>query len=198
MTREEAFKLTPEKAYIMYAKGKYRVASVFEEFGVTWIEIYDEPPSLHIDRIQAGSCSLPPAEGAEEILDKYKRLFAKGQIWILRDDAIKAMTEFAAQQQPTAEGAEEILTNFLDCEGFDIPEDAIPIIVKAMNHNITLHAQKIADKMVNERDDDVFDKMNCLIGYLERWLNNPQSNNPPAELKLVIDEAIEYLKSREK
>lgn len=56
----------------------------------------------------------------------------------------------------------------------------------------------VADKMVSERDDDVFDKMNCLIGYLERWLNNPQSNNPPAELRSVIDEAIEYLKTRDK
>ena len=54
------------------------------------------------------------------------------------------------------------------------------------------------DHLINEmsKDDDVFDKMNCLIGYLERWWNNPQSY-PPVELKSVIDEAIEYLKSRE-
>lgn len=66
MTREEAFKLTPEISYVIFAKGKYRVAYVAEEFGVTWIGIYDEPPSLHVDRIQAAHCSLPPAEGAEK------------------------------------------------------------------------------------------------------------------------------------
>lgn len=100
--------------------------------------------------------------------------------------------------QPTAEGAEEILAKYEI--GYDeqyhrmvYERDAL----KAMQEFATLHAQRIAEKMVSERDDDVFDKMNCLIGYLERWLNNPQSNNPPAELRSVIDEAIEYLKSRD-
>ena len=53
------------------------------------------------------------------------------------------------------------------------------------------------DHLIDEaiKDDDVFDKMNCLIGYLERWWKNPQSY-PPVELRSVIDEAIEYLKSR--
>ena len=105
---------------------------------------------------------------------------------------------------PPAEGAEEILKKhmnrlppkYVHCIP-QIETDRWNYTLDAMQEFATLHAQKIADKMVSERDDDVFDKMNCLIGYLERWLNNPQSNNPPAELKSVIDEALEYLKSRE-
>jgi len=58
MTKKEAFKLIPEKSFVKFAKSKYRVANVFLEFGVTWIEIYDEPPLLHIDRIQAGHCKV--------------------------------------------------------------------------------------------------------------------------------------------
>jgi hypothetical protein len=58
MTKKEALKLIPEKSYVEFAHEEYRVASVFEEFGVTWVEIYDEPPSLHVDRIQAGSLKL--------------------------------------------------------------------------------------------------------------------------------------------
>ena len=63
MTREQAFKLIPEKSYIRFAGGKYRVASVFGEFGADWIEIYDEPPSLHIDRLKASSCDFIESDG---------------------------------------------------------------------------------------------------------------------------------------
>ena len=58
MKTEQAFKLVPDKSYVRYAKAKYRVASIFVEFGIVWIEIYDEPPSLHIDRIKASSCDF--------------------------------------------------------------------------------------------------------------------------------------------
>jgi hypothetical protein len=43
--------------------------------------------------------------------------------------------------------------------------------------------------------DDTFDKINCLLGYLERWLNNPYST-PPFELKDVIEEANTWLKDK--
>lgn len=56
MTKAEALKLIPEKSYVRFAKGKYRVAGITDMFGATMIEIYDEPPSLHVDTVKAESC----------------------------------------------------------------------------------------------------------------------------------------------
>ena len=139
--------------------------------------------------------SLPPAEGAGYDMTKVTG--------ILLDEAVELRRRVDELEQPPAEGAEEILKKYtIYCKNVISVEGKVwvlsTVIPRAMNDFATLHAQKIADKMVGEKDDDVFDKMNCLIGYLERWLNNPQSNNPPAELRMVIDEAIEYLKTREK
>ena len=58
MTTKQAFKLIPEKSYIRFAKGKYRVASVKNLFGALMIEIYDEPPSYHTDLVNADSCGM--------------------------------------------------------------------------------------------------------------------------------------------
>ena len=130
MTREEAFKLTPEISYVIFAKGKYRVAYVAEEFGVTWIGIYDEPPSLHTDRIQAGHCelSLPPAEGAIKHLTD-EEIEKNGKDGGLRDNELQMFWEGATfyrnyiqrfieehtspqnKPQPTAEGAEEMIVD---------------------------------------------------------------------------------------
>jgi len=135
----------------------------------------------------------------------------------------KIAEAYAAQQKPSSSAtAEEIIESILESLGdpINIHNHAFEIRPYTVDHKTewwifhkevasgeplaqwlskfaTLHAQKIADKMVSERDDDVFDKMNCLVGYLERWWKNPQSY-PPVELKSVINEAIEYLKSREK
>ena len=94
----------------------------------------------------------PTAEGAEEILEKY----------LIRDpiskkSALEAMQEFAALQnkpQPTAEGAEEY---FL--KKYPLYKDIKPNEVtffrekffEMLTEFATLHAQKIADKMVSER-----------------------------------------------
>ena len=52
---------------------------------------------------------LPPAEGAEEILHKYVHTInSDGTSLVTFMGALKAMREFAAQQQPTAEGAEKL------------------------------------------------------------------------------------------
>jgi len=59
MTTEEANLLIPEKSTIIFASGEYVVAGVSKQFGVTWIDIYDEPPSKHVDRLKADSCELP-------------------------------------------------------------------------------------------------------------------------------------------
>jgi len=143
----------------------------------------------------------------------------EGNMYYREDVTLKAM-ELSEQPLPPAEGAEEILNKLLGNPGDSINVNSYQIkplmvdgkaewwivhhgvgsgepLTQWLNEFATLHAQKIADKMVSERDDDVFDKMNCLVGYLERWWKNPQSY-PPVELKSVINEAIEYLKSREK
>ena len=120
---------------------------------------------------------LPPAEGAEEILSPLCE----------RDDAEDFLATKDIWNHPR-------ISDRTDNESYEVAD----LMAEFAGQFAALHAQKIADKMVGEKDDDVFDKMNCLIGYLERWLNNPQSNNPPAELRMVIDEAIEYLKTREK
>jgi hypothetical protein len=58
--------------------------------------------------------ALPPAEGAEEILHKYVHTInSDGTSLVTFMGALKAMREFAAQQQPTAEGAEEIVVTDL-------------------------------------------------------------------------------------
>jgi len=58
MTTKQALKLIPEKSYIRFAGGKYRVSSVSMMYGVCMIEIYDEPPSYHIDLIKAENCGM--------------------------------------------------------------------------------------------------------------------------------------------
>ena len=58
MTKEEALKLIPEKSFVKYGKTPYRVAGVVDMFGAIMIEIYDEPPSYHVDMVKANSCKL--------------------------------------------------------------------------------------------------------------------------------------------
>jgi hypothetical protein len=52
--------------------------------------------------------------------------------------------------------------------------------------------QEYAEEFHKEKLRDIFDKINCLTGYLERWLNNPLSV-PPFELKDVIKESNEWM-----
>ena len=102
--------------------------------------------------------ALPPAEGAEEILHKYVHTInSDGTSLVTFMGALKAMREFAAQQQPTAEGAEEIDDETIayaaeyQC-GTPFSERWIGFVKGAKWHR-SLHAQRIADKMVSERDD---------------------------------------------
>lgn len=41
--------------YVKYAGGFYKCVDVISLFGVLFCEIYDEPPSLHIDRVQCAN-----------------------------------------------------------------------------------------------------------------------------------------------
>ena len=68
-------------------------------------------------------------------------------------EVIRLMNAFAAsqKQQPTAEGAEEILTNLETYYDFKFHWIERDRMIRAMHEFATLHAQKIADKMVGER-----------------------------------------------
>jgi hypothetical protein len=40
---------------VRYAESWYELADISHEFGVTWMHIYDEPPSRHVDRVKWAS-----------------------------------------------------------------------------------------------------------------------------------------------
>lgn len=43
------------KVWVLYAGFWYEVAGTSDEWNITWIHIYDEPPSKHIDRVKLSS-----------------------------------------------------------------------------------------------------------------------------------------------
>jgi hypothetical protein len=120
---------------------------------------------------------LPPAEGAEAFLRSHKISGADFVYTTGFENMVELLREFAAQPQPTAEGAEDILASLIESLGE--PDNSIhdhsyeirPLTVNGkcewwMFHNgvgsgeplaqwlqnfATLHAQRIADKMVAEK-----------------------------------------------
>jgi hypothetical protein len=97
--------------------------------------------------------SLPPAEGAEAIVKKYEDEYDFKFHWVQRDRVIRMMREFAAQQQPTAEGAEKLSAKKYLADngygsGFNYTTNQVAYLMQEFT---TLHAQRIADKMVEER-----------------------------------------------
>ena len=107
---------------------------------------------------------LPPAEGAEhdiesmrKCLHHYINVDEVNRYDMLVFGAMRDYADdFAAQQQPTAEGAEEILRkNCNTCYSRSTGEEevwsSVSSVLIAMQDFATLHAQRIADKMVSER-----------------------------------------------
>ena len=91
----------------------------------------------------------------------------------------------AAQPQPTAEGAEEILNKYphsIEYPMFIHENNALA----AMQEFATLHAQRLAEKMVEERLREELMKFDA-------WLTGHGVNEKNV---LVIREVDEYLKSR--
>lgn len=193
----------------------------YNERGIGWINSQGEPDIDYVmwleDKILATkNVSLPPAEGAEQ--KPKKKLSAHSfWSWYSRDyktfmvtstneihfdieDLWRFMDAYAAQQQPTAEGAEEILFDTMTENNFtyvsfpafvenESSVDVFDIAVKATEKFATLHAQKIADKMVEERLREE------LIKY-DRWLCSPGNwgNKVPSPTECVD----EYLKNVKK
>ena len=79
---------------------------------------------------------LPPAEGAKKV-----QWSGYGELGNISQKPL----------QPTAEGAEEILTNLETYYDFKFHWIERDRMIRAMHEFATLHAQKIADKMVSER-----------------------------------------------
>jgi hypothetical protein len=65
----------------------------------------------------------------------------------------KETMSYNKTEQPTAEGAEEILQKYMDMSMIICPLHVVPrtVALDAMHEFATLHAQRIADKMVEER-----------------------------------------------
>jgi len=154
---------------------------------------------------------LPPAEGAEQLIrvrnilqDFYRR--GDYELEQAEEDIMRIFT-----QQPTAEGAEEILASIVESLGepINIHNHVFEIRPYTVEHKTewwifhkevssgeplaqwlsefaTLHAQKIADKMVSER-------LREELGKFIKWYNSgyEQARKPHLIVK-------EYLKSREK
>ena len=157
------------------------------------------------------SLSLPPAEGTEiaEALYKWLSQQKYGDEALLHPAVccdFVGMTRFKAalaeqikinlptQQQPTAEGAEEFLLAQRNGNDNPITVAIAPegwifkMVVKAMERFAALHAQKIADKMVEER-------LREELALYHRWI---QKNKYTNIIHSHHECAAEYLKSREK
>jgi len=139
------------------------------------------------------SINNPPAEGAESAEAFIKRKHP--QDWDeIPQWHIDELNEFAAQQQPTAEGAEEILRkNCNTCYSRSTGEEevwsSVSSVLIAMQDFATLHAQRIADKMVSERLREE------LMAY-DKFLSNTYWG---VSHLVKRDEAVdEYLKTRER
>jgi hypothetical protein len=173
--------------------------------------IYEDPPLPPSRKVQwsgygpLGNISQkppqqPPAEGAEAFA-KSKGLnvdYVKGIDLFLNPKytVIDLMTEFAAQPQLTAEGAEEISDKEIEewANGTEKIEDFMPMtlqthIKKKIESRIEgakwyrLHAQKIADKMVSEN-----------IKSFLIWLEREEYN---VDFEWDDNLINEYLKSRD-
>lgn len=112
--------------------------------------------------------SLPPAEGAEDIRqlllgwEHYKRdHLRESEALDVEAILLSEYSQIAAQQQPTAEGAEEIDDETIawaaehQC-GTPFSERWVGFVKGAKWHR-SLHAQRIAEKMVSERNNTNYD-----------------------------------------
>ncbi len=136
----------------------------------------------------------PSSATAEEILQKYmdmSMIICPLHV-VPRTVALDAMHEFAALQnkpQPTAEGAEEILKNRLGEQFGLLTPFGLEILIAAMTDFATLHAQRLAEKMVEEKLKEELIAYDKWVG--EKYIDNYRHETAPA----IVDE---YLKSRER
>ena len=135
---------------------------------------------------------LPPAEGAEAFVKslglnvdyvKGIDLFPNPKYTV-----IDLMREFAEQSQPTAEGAEEILKRHCKENKIILTSNDFHTWLNAINEIATLHAQRLAEKMVEEKLREELIAYDKWVG--EKYIDNYRHETAPA----IVDE---YLKSKE-
>ena len=153
------------------------------EQGINWLNSQGEPDIDYVmwleNKILAikNNTPLPPAEGAEEYLklpqNDGKLKYCPAHFF---PTLIQLMEGFAAQPQPTAEGAEEIIESIVESLGepMNIHNHIFEIRPYTVEHKTewwifhkevrsgeplaqwlgkfaTLHAQRLAEKMMSER-----------------------------------------------
>ena len=165
---------------------------LFEDFYNKKLRYYMSWPSFReMAEEYLAENPLPLAEGAEAFVKslglnvdyvKGIDLFPNPKYTV-----IDLMREFAAQSQPTAEGAEEILEKleaYYDFKFHWVEKDRI---IRAMHEFAALHAQRLAEKMVEER------LRKELIAY-DKWLYYKWVEG---DVTTTEEHINEYLKSRE-
>ena len=124
---------------------------------------------LMIDLDNVIKHDLPPAEGAEQLTKEQFTAIIEDSVkdvWYGRRsmNPVKEQTELLVEKlyplmnkpQPTAEGAEEMdvyksAVDFVKKAFTDLTHDEWQKLIEVVMKHTTLHAQKIADKMVEEK-----------------------------------------------
>jgi len=172
MKREELIK----RLYTHKIIGDKDLMQILEEAGFK-----DYAISSIINKIaDITNAPLPPAEGAEKV-----QWSGYGELGNISQKPL----------QPTAEGAEEFLlaqrNGNNDPITVAISKDGwvYKMIVKAMEGFATLHAQRLAEKMVEEKMREE------LIKFMD-WVNNTFCEGNMSNI-LDAEDVDEYLKSKE-
>lgn len=165
-----------EKTSLPPAEGAEQAEIIIDD----WFHEYCEgrcEKSEMIAKLMEFACQYKPQSTAESTIAKTET--DTGHLIDMPD----LNGEFATQQQPTAEGAEEILRRIADQSKTEFKRDFVwfPEAIVAMQDFATLHARKIADKMVSERLREE------LIEYELSFKDG----------ELAVGLVDEYLKSRE-
>lgn len=184
MTREEMIERLDKVINELYMKvgtGSYN-----------WrCELYDVKEALRKNQIP-----IPPAEGAEEFLKSkgYAETIKHPTDGIIAptftwSHVIELLQEYVIMQkpQPTAEGAEEITAKkYLSDHGYGSGTNYSSVLVAAlMTEFATLHAQRLAEKMVEDE----------LVAFLIKR-DYPHAMQDECVMVMVRNIVSEYLKSR--
>ena len=139
------------------------------------------------EAIRAYYASLPPAEGAKTCWNCGIDLRHAPDGVTAHHCSCGATNPGERQPQPTAEGAEEILLKhgffvMTHKEGSEhVRKVFIEPVIAAMTEFATLHAQRIADKMVSERLREKYvltyeELRKVCCDFFRSWWNTPGSN----------------------
>ena len=122
-----------------------------------------------------GAKQVEPSESDRKDLDQ----------WV--EEMINGIDEYFKSKQLTAEGAEEILKRHCKENKIILTSNDFHTWLNAINEIATLHAQQMAEKMVEER---LREELIAYDKYASRWIDNYRAET-------AEDCVDEYLKSKE-